>query len=142
MPNQKQYETVATISLWVSEPGKKTDYNGKVQWANSEGNIEFKDKENSRMVFLTRKENFEGTYLQGDIMQRDANGNLKKENEIVLFSNTSDNPKAPVASGKVDEELRVAVWRNESDNERAPVFKGKIQKEAQEALESSSEEAF
>jgi hypothetical protein len=142
MPN-KEFETVATISLWTSQPEKKTDYNGKVQWANSEGNIDFQDKGNSRLVLLKRKETKNGkTLLEGGIFKTDKKGKLQEENSITLFPNESDNPKAPVASGKVDDELRVAVWKNDSDNERAPIFKGKIQKEATEDQESSIDNDF
>lgn len=116
------------ISLWKSAPNKKTDYNGKVQWADDIGEIDFQDDTNSRLVFFTKKETKDGAdYLSGSIMSRDKDGNLRKEHDAALFLNDSENEKAPVLTGKAGDEMRIAVWSSNSSNERAPIFRGNIQ---------------
>jgi len=126
--SEKQ-QTVALISIWESRPEKNTDYNGKILWANEEGNIDYQDKSLEQQVFYTKRESQQGNkYLKGTAMRKDNDGNLEADKDTALFPNESDNERAPALTGVLDgEQYRVALWVNDTTNPKAPAFRGKVQ---------------
>lgn len=132
----KNYKTVGLISLWASRANAKTDYNGKVQWQNAEGEFDFNDESKQQLCFYTKKQANNGTnYLAGSIVDKDGDGDLHFSMKTALFVNTSNSERAPVLTGTIDDDdhdlkYRVSLWKNDSDNEKAPKFKGKVQVDA------------
>ena len=127
-----QTEKLAKVALWKSREESKTDYNGKVQWKNTETG-EF-DQE--QVCFFEKEENaYEQKELVGSICDKNEDGTLVFFCGLTLRPTDSDNERAPLLSGIMSHrdnesgkyrKYNVALWHNDSDNERAPVLTGNI----------------
>ena len=140
---RKPFEAVAEIALWPSSENKKTDYNGKLNWYNQDGEVDRNNESLTNQVFLFKETGDDGKeFLSVSVCQRDAEDKLQKVMRGTLYpkahsssvpKSTVNNEKSPVVTGFIKDVsssggsvYEVALWKVTSDNPKAPRFSGKV----------------
>jgi len=115
----------ARIALWQSREQSKTDYSGKINFADGNGNIDFNDQASTCTAFLF----YSDSGLEGNVVDQN------KDRVYTLWlekQNDGASEKAPDMKGRLCNPqdgsaiYDVAVWLNNSENPKAPKLSGTV----------------
>jgi len=132
---RKPFEAVAEMVLWPSRESSKTDYNGKLNWYNQDGEVDRNNESLVNQVFLFKETGDDDQeFLSVSVCQRDADDTLQRLMRGTIYpKSTVNSEKSPVITGFIKDVssqggsvYEVALWKVNSDNPKAPRFSGKV----------------